>query len=74
MAGKNQWVTKRGEKWAVVGEGNKKAHSLHDKQSDAIDVAKNIAKNQKSELIITGKDHKIREKNTYGPDKFPPEG
>ncbi|EBX1354748.1 DUF2188 domain-containing protein [Shigella flexneri] len=72
--GKNQWVTTRGDKWAVVGEGNSKATSLHDTQKDAINAARDIAINQKSELIIQGKDSKIREKNSYGKDDYPPKG
>jgi hypothetical protein len=70
--GKNQWVTTKGEKWAVVGEGNSKATSIHNTQKQAIQVAKVIAQNQKSELIIQGKDSKIREKNSYGNDPCPP--
>ena len=72
--GKKQWVTTRGDKWAVVGEGNNKATSLHDTQKDAIQAARDIAINQKSELIIQGKDSKIREKNSYGKDDYPPKG
>lgn len=72
--GKNQWVTTKGDKWAVKGEGNSKSTSIHDTQKEAIKAAKAIAKNQQSELIIQGKDSKIREKNSYGNDDFPPEG
>jgi len=72
--GKNQWVTKRGDKWAVVGEGNSKAHSIHDTQLEAKKVARQIAINQQSELIVQGKDNKIVEKNSYGKDNFPPPG
>ncbi|MGE6569130.1 DUF2188 domain-containing protein [Shewanella vesiculosa] len=72
--GKNQWVTNRGDKWAVVGEGNSKATSLHNTQKEAIQAGKSIAVNQQSELIIQGKDNKIREKNSYGNDSFPPKG
>ena len=72
--GKNQWVTTRGDKWAHVGEGNSKATGLYDTQKEAIDAAKGTAKNQRSELIIQGKDSRIREKNSYGNDAYPPEG
>jgi hypothetical protein len=72
--GKNQWVTTRGDKWAVVGEKNSKATSLHNTQKEAIQAAKDIAINQQSELIIQGKGSKIREKNSYGNDKCPPKG
>jgi uncharacterized protein YdaT len=70
--GKNQWVVKHGDKWAVKGEGNKKATKVTDTQKEAIDTAKGIAKNQKSELIIQGKNTKIRSKDSYGNDLFPP--
>jgi uncharacterized protein YdaT len=72
--GKNQWVVKRDNEWAVRGEGNSRDTSHHRTQSEAIDAAKSIAQNQKSELIIQGKDGKIREKNSYGNDDSPPKG
>lgn len=72
--GKNQWVVKRDNEWAVRGEGNSRDTSHHKTQSEAIDAAKSIAQNQKSELIIQGKDGKIREKNSYGNDDSPPKG
>jgi hypothetical protein len=72
--GKNQWVTTRGDKWAVKGEGNSKATSLHNTQKEAIEAAKSIAINQKSELIIQNKQSQIREKNSYGNDDNPPTG
>ena len=72
--GKNQWVTTRGDKWAVVGEGNSKATSLHDTQQAAREAARQIAINQGSELIVQGKESRIREKNSYGKDDFPPKG
>lgn len=70
----NQWVTNRGNKWAVVGEGNSKASSLHDTQAEAIAAGKATAKNQKSELFIQGRNRKIRERNSYGNDPHPPKG
>ncbi len=72
--GKNQWVVRRDNEWAVLGEGNSRDTSHHKTQSEAIDAAKNIAQNQKSELIIQGKDGKIREKSSYGNDESPPKG
>ncbi len=72
--GKNQWVVPRDGQWAVRGEGNERATSVHDTQAEAIAAARNIAINQRSELIIQGADGKIREKNSYGNDDFPPKG
>jgi uncharacterized protein YdaT len=70
--GKNQWVVRHGDKWAVKGEGNERATKVTDTQKQAINVAKEIAQNQKSELIIQGRDGKIRSKDSYGNDPYPP--
>jgi len=70
--GKNQWVVRHDNKWAVKGEGNKRATKVTDTQKQAINVAKGIAQNQKSELIIQGRDGKIRSKDSYGNDPCPP--
>lgn len=72
--GKNQHVVPLNDGWAVKGEGNENYTKTFEKKSDAIDYAKQIAKNQKSELIIHGKDGKIQERNSYGSDPYPPEG
>jgi len=70
--GKNQHVVKNGEKWSVKGAGNQKATKTTATQKQAIEIAKEIAKNQKSEVVIHGKDGKIRDKDSYGNDPNPP--
>jgi len=74
MAGKNQWVVKHGDKWGVRGEGNDRLTSTHDTQRGAFERAREIARKQRSEVIIQGEDGKIRERNSYGNDPFPPRG
>jgi hypothetical protein len=74
MAKKNQHVLPHADGWAVKGAGNSKATAIASTQSKAIEIAKEIAKNQHSELIIHGTNGQIREKNTYGPDNHPPKG
>ncbi len=74
MAGKNQWVVKHGDKWGVRGEGNDRLTSTHDTQREAFERAREIARKQRSEVIIQGEDGKIRERNSYGNDPFPPRG
>lgn len=72
---KNQHVTLRPDgNWQVLGEGNSKATAITTTQSKAIKIAKNIAINQKSELVIHGTNGRIREKNSYGNDPHPPKG
>lgn len=70
--GKNQWVSPRGDQWGVHGEGNERDTKLFDTQKEAELYAKNIAVNQHSELIIQGRDGKIRSKDSFGNDPFPP--
>lgn len=73
--GKNQHVTKRPDgKWQVIGEGNSRAISIADTQEAARLRAREIAINQKSEVIIHGVDGRIRAKDSYGDDPFPPRG
>ncbi|MCR4350451.1 DUF2188 domain-containing protein, partial [Bacillus amyloliquefaciens] len=52
----NQHITPRSDgKWQVKGAGNGRATSVHDTQKDAINAGRDIARNQKSELVIHGK-------------------
>lgn len=74
MSGKNQHVVKRDGGWAVRGEGNERDTSRHVTQGHAVQAAREIATNQKSELLIHGGDGRIRARNSYGPDPFPPRG
>lgn len=69
--GKNQHVTPKGGEWQVKGAGNQKATVTMPTQKKAIEVAKEIAKNQKSEVVIHGKDGRIRDKDSYGNDPVP---
>lgn len=72
--GKNQHVVKHNDGWAVKGEGNSKATVVAKTQEQAIDRGREIAKNQEAELLIHGRDGKIRDRDSYGNDPFPPKG
>lgn len=72
--GKNQHVVPSNGKWGVRGEGNSRLTALFDKQSEAIKAAREISKNQQSELFIHGADGRIRERDSHGNDPFPPRG
>lgn len=74
MTKKNQHVVPHGNDWAVKGAGNSKATSVHPTQAEAINRGREIAQNQKSELLIHGQNGRIREKNSYGNDPYPPKG
>lgn len=72
--GKNQHVVPHGNGWAVKGEGNGKATVVTNTQKEANQVATQIAKNQRSEVLIHGENGRIRERNSYGNDPYPPKG
>lgn len=60
--------------WQVKSAGGKRATVVTTTQREAIHIATNIAKNQKSELFIHNKQGQIRERNSYGNDPCPPKG
>jgi hypothetical protein len=74
MARRNQHVVPRGNDWAVRGAGAGRATSVHNTQQAAIDSARGIARNQRTELFIHGRNGQIRERDSYGNDPFPPKG
>ena len=65
---KNQHVVPTYSGWAVRGAGNQRRTSIHDTQADAIVAAREIARNQHSELLIHGRDGQIRAKDSFGKD------
>ena len=75
MKGRNQHVTKRADgKWQVKGEGARRASFVTTTQGEAIKRARDIAINNRSEVVIHRTDGRIRDKNSYGNDPFPPKG
>lgn len=71
---KSQHVVKHDKGWSVKKAGSSRATKVVKTQTEAIEIGKEIAKNQQTELVIHGENGKIREKNSYGNDPFPPEG
>ncbi len=60
--------------WAVRRAGAERSSKVTDTQRAAIEAGKKIAEREKSELVIHGEDGRIREKNSYGNDPYPPKG
>jgi hypothetical protein len=60
----------------VKREGAERADSVHDKKSDAVDRARDLAKRDGVELLVQDQEGKIQMRNTYprSRDKFPPRG
>jgi uncharacterized protein (TIGR02271 family) len=55
----------RGEEWAVVREGNKRATSTHPTQSEAAERGRELARRDKSEFFLHSQDGQIREHRDY---------
>lgn len=69
----NQHVTKRSDgNRQVRGEGNSRATVVTKTQREAISKARDIAINQRAEVVIHGVNGRIRNKNSYGNDPCPP--
>jgi hypothetical protein len=67
-------VVPRPEGWAVEKSGSKRASVVTETQKEAVDAGKKIAQRERSELVIHGENGRIREKNSYGNDPYPPKG
>lgn len=70
----NVHVVPKEDKWAVERENSQRVSHLVETQKEAIELARELAINSKVELLIHGKDGKIRERNSYGNDPYPPKG
>ncbi len=71
----NQHVTPHPDGgWQIKGEGNSRATKRTETQQEAIDIAREISRNQQSELIIHGRNGQIRERDSHGNDPYPPKG
>ncbi len=74
MTAKNQHVVPRGGRWAVRKAGAERVTRHFDTQHEAIKAARGLARNQGGEVFIHGRDGRIRERDSYGNDPFPPRG
>ena len=60
--------------WQVKGAGNSRATVRTETKREAVSIARRISKNEKSELVIHGKNGRIQSKDSHGRDPFPPKG
>ena len=54
--------------WRVKFEGTGGARSTHPTQAEAAKTARRIARENRSELLIHGRNGQVRARNTYGRD------
>jgi uncharacterized protein YdaT len=72
MSKKDIHVVTHPEGWATRREGSDRASSVHDTQREAIDTARDRAQRDHVEVVIHGRDGRIRDSDSYGNDPNPP--
>lgn len=60
--------------WAAKREGASRASVATSTQRDAIDAGRRTAQREGVELVIHGRDGRIRDKDSHGHDPCPPKG
>lgn len=60
--------------WAVSKEGSKRASSVHSTQKAAAGAGRAVARRDKTEFVLHGRDGQIRVKDRSGNDPSPPKG
>ena len=74
MSRKNLHVVPKDGKWSVRRTGSSRSSGIYNTQREAVEKAMQIARNQHVELYIHGRDGRIRERNSYSRDPYPPKG
>ena len=59
-------------RWSVRQSGSERASRVFDRQSDALDYARQKAKKERGELFVHRADGTISVSDSYGKDPFPP--
>jgi hypothetical protein len=70
----NVHIVPRDGYWAVVREHSDRDSSHHRTQAEAIEVGRYTAQREGVELLIHGEDGRIRARDSYGHDPYPPRG
>lgn len=55
-------------RWAVQTDGTKRADSLHDRKSDAVKRARELAENKQTELVVKNERGRVDGKDSHGND------
>jgi hypothetical protein len=72
MGKKNVHVVPHGSRWATKKAGAERAGTVTETQRSAIAAATRQAKREHVEVVIHGRDGRIRDSDSYGRDPIPP--
>ncbi len=74
MANQHHVVPNKDKGWCVKKDNADRASACFETKKDAVDYARQVSRNQNTELVIHNKDGKISQKDSHGNDPFPPKG
>lgn len=60
--------------WDVKRGGGERASGHHDTKREAVDQARQVSRNQETELRIHNRDGRIAQSDSHGRDPNPPKG
>jgi hypothetical protein len=60
--------------WDIKKGGSDRSSGHYDTKKEAVDRARKISRNQKTELKIHNKNGKIAQSDSHGNDPYPPKG
>lgn len=60
--------------WDIKQSGGQRSSGHFDTKQDTVNRAREISRNQSTELVIHNKNGKIGGKDSHGNDPFPPKG
>jgi len=70
--GENLHVVPRIDGWVVRVERRSRATSIHASKREAVDAARQLAKKTGTQVVIHGRDGRIKERDSYSSDPLPP--
>ncbi len=74
MSVKGVHVVPKGGKWSIRTSGAERTSGTFTTQVEAVEVARQRAKTNGTELYVHGRDGRIRERSCFGKDPHPPKG
>ena len=74
MPNKSQHVVPRDGRWAVRKGGSYRITRSFGTQQEAIEAARDIARNQRADLYIHDRNGEVQERDSYKDDPVPPRG
>jgi hypothetical protein len=69
---RNVWVTPHKDGWAVKREGGRKPSKVTPRKDDAVNIGRDIAQRDGTELIVQRRNGTIQSKDSFGKDPCPP--